>query len=128
MSGGSSNRHRGDYFERQTRAALRALGWVVNRSAGSMGAADLWALRRGNTALFVSCKLNGRIDPHERAVLLSTADQAGARGIVATRVKPGWVELRSVHLTPGYSVIDSLHVPPRERGRNGTPDTPRNGT
>lgn len=118
MTGGATNRHRGDYFERQTRDALAAYGWVIIRAAGSMGPADLVALRRGNRPLFVSCKLSGRIDPGERRDLLKAAEQAGARGVVAMRPRPGYVEVRSVHLRPGFSVIDSLHVPPRERGRN----------
>lgn len=120
MTGGASNRHRGDYFERQTRDALEALGWVVIRSAGSMGPADLWALRRGDKPLLISCKLSGRIDPEERRQLLQVSEQAGARGVLAMRARPGYVELRTVHLRPGFRVIDYIHVPPRERGRNGT--------
>ena len=47
----NSNRSRGDYFERRTRAALEAQGWLVIRSAGSYGVADLVALSAGRTPL-----------------------------------------------------------------------------
>ena len=46
-----TNRTRGDDFERQTKDALRAYEWLVVRSAGSLGVADLVALRGGNTPL-----------------------------------------------------------------------------
>lgn len=127
MTGGASNRHRGDYFERQTRDALAALGWVIIRSAGSMGPADIWALRRGDRPLLISCKLNGRIDPEERRVLVRVAEQAGARPVLAMRARPGYVELRTVQLRPGFRVIDYLHVPPRERGQNAKQEESQNG-
>jgi hypothetical protein len=45
VSGGKAPRAAGDYFERRTRDALVADGWTVIRTAGSLGIADLVALR-----------------------------------------------------------------------------------
>jgi Holliday junction resolvase len=108
-----SNRTRGDYFERQTRAALVAVGWVTLRAGGSLGAADLVALRADHTPLLVQCKISGRIDPHERAALLAIAERAGARPIVAMRPRPGRVLIGT--LVPGAKrlvPIETLRVPP----------------
>lgn len=109
-----TNRQRGDYFERQVRDTLTAHGWVVVRSAGSLGIADLVALRKGNTPTLVSCKLGGRIGPKERTALMDAADQAGARAVVAMRPRGGRVLLLAVlrsssHLVP----LDTLRVPMR---------------
>lgn len=107
------NRARGDYFERQTVAALAARGWVARRSGGSLGAADVWALRAGNSPLLISCKLRGVIPPAERLALLALARKAGARPILAHRQKPGWVELTRVTEGPGQPHVASLKVPKR---------------
>ena len=111
-----TNRHRGDYFERQTRDALRECGWVVIRGAGSMGPADLVALRAGTRPLLISCKLHGRIGPAERLTLLDYADIAGARALLALRARPGYVQLRTVNIHPASVIVDSLKVPTRKRG------------
>jgi Holliday junction resolvase len=113
----SNNRQRGDYFERQTRAALADAGWLVVRSAGSLGIADVVALRASNTPLLVSCKLNGRIDPAEREALAAAAQQAGARALVASREARGWVTMRTVGTR---HIVDTLKVP--SRGRVYVPD------
>lgn len=109
-----TNRQRGDYFERQVVLTLRAHGWIVVRSAGSLGVADLVALRKGNTPTLVSCKLGGRIGPAERAALVEAADLAGARAVLAMRPRGGRVLLAAVlrgssHLVP----LDTLRVPIR---------------
>src|SRR4051794_28588339 len=91
-----TNRQRGDYFERQTRDALLDRGWFVSRSAGSLGVADLVALRKGRESLLVSCKISGRIGPKERAELLESADKAGAVPVVASRPRRGHVVLGKV--------------------------------
>jgi Holliday junction resolvase len=115
MTGGKSNRQRGDYFERQARDALEARGWYVIRSAGSLGVADLVALRLGNTPMLVSCKLSGRIGPSERFDLLEACRLSGARGVVAMRPRAGRVLLASViHGTAHLVPIDTLPVPPRK--------------
>jgi Holliday junction resolvase len=107
------NRQRGDYFERQTRDALAGCGWYVVRSAGSLGVADLVALRQGRRPLLVSCKLSGRIDPTERADLVAAALMAGARPMVAQRSRPGWVAVSTVPTSGRPIVIDELKVPRR---------------
>lgn len=110
-----SNRARGDYLERQVRAALRHYGWLVIRSGGSLGVADLVALRAGNTPLLVSCKLGGLPPPHERAELLEAAQSAGARAIVGTREHRGWVTLYAMRSTAprDYLLAGHLKVPDR---------------
>lgn len=109
-----TNRQRGDYFERQVVATLRAHGWVCQRSAGSLGPADIWAARKGNTLTFVACKLGGRIDPHERTAILDIADQAGARAVVAMRPRGGRVMLLAVMRNTARLVpLDTLRVPAR---------------
>src|SRR5262245_38140915 len=106
-----TNRTRGDYFERQTVAALVARGWVARRSGGSLGAADVWALRAGNTPLLIACKLHGVIPPAERAALIHLAQKAGARPILARREKAGWVDLTRVTLASGQPHVATLKVP-----------------
>lgn len=111
----NSNRGRGDYLERQVRAALRRYGWTVVRAAGSLGVADLVALRHGNTPLLVSCKLTGLPPPAERRALLEAATSAGARPIIATREHPGWVVLYGMlsDAPRDYVLAGELKVPNR---------------
>lgn len=112
-----TNRHRGDYFEHQTRDAMEADRWVIIRAAGSFGPADLVALKAGCMPLLLSCKLNGYIPPKERRDVLETALLAGGRALVAMRPRPGWVELRTVHDTPGFEIYGHFKVPTRRKGR-----------
>jgi Holliday junction resolvase len=107
----NSNAQRGVYFERQTRRALEDNGWVVVRAAGSLGPADVVALRNGMTPLLLSCKVSKRIGPGERMALIIAAEAAGARPLLATRVRPGWVDLFTVHLGPEGKHVESLKVP-----------------
>jgi Holliday junction resolvase len=111
-----TNRQRGDYFERQVVHTLRAHGWVVIRSAGSLGVADIVALRKGNTPSLVSCKLGGRIGPKERAEILDAADRAGGRAVVAMRPRNGRVQLLAVMRSTSRLVpLDTLRVPARPK-------------
>jgi Holliday junction resolvase len=111
-----TNRQRGDYFERQVRETLMAHGWFVIRSAGSLGIADLVALRHDRTPALVSCKLSGRIDPKERMALLDAAEMAGARAVVAMRPKGGRVLMAAVVRGTNRLVpLETLHVPTRTR-------------
>jgi Holliday junction resolvase len=115
-----TNRQRGDYFERTTRDALTKYGWYVVRAGGSLGIADLVALRAGSKPLLVSCKTNGRIDPAEREALHTTARAAGARPLVASRPKGGHVLLRCVRwdsptAVTVLEVVDTLRAPSRKR-------------
>jgi Holliday junction resolvase len=119
-----TNRQRGDYFERQVMATLKAHGWVVYRSAGSHGAADLVAGRYDRKPVLIQCKISGRIDPAERTALLDEAEQAGWRAVVALRPKGGRVQLSAI--IRGYArlvpIEDPLNVPPR-RGAGAEPQS-----
>lgn len=109
----SSNRSRGDYLERQTRLALEVHGWIVVRAAGSLGVADLAALRLGNTPLLISCKLDGKMSPGERRALVEACQIAGARPIMSARSIRGHVDIHLVRLDPSAPMIDQLRVPYR---------------
>jgi Holliday junction resolvase len=111
-----TNRQRGDYFERQVKATMEAYGWLVYRSAGSHGAADLVAMRHGNTPTLVQCKISGRIDPAERVALMDEAELGGCRAVVAMRPRGGRVTLAAiVRGTSRLVPLDTLHVPGRQR-------------
>lgn len=108
------NRQAGDRFEHQTRHALEAEGWWCCRAAGSLGPADVVALRAGNTPRLVSCKVSPRpIPPLERWALINAAQVAGAIPLQAYRPKGGWVEFRTVGTEPGGTVVATLKVPAR---------------
>ena len=116
----NSNRRRGDYFERRTMAAFRAQGWLVIRSAGSYGPADLWAARSGRL-LLISCKLDGKLPKREREALLDAADGAGADAVLAHRgarpgvkLPPGWVGLDLI-TREMVTCLAPLHMPPQRR-------------
>lgn len=106
---------RGDYLERQTKAALTALGWVVIRAAGSYGEADLVALRWDKQPLLISCKTTGNIPPAERREIRQAAEMGGARPLLATRLKRGWVTLYRIREGPERVLDDEIKVPPRAR-------------
>lgn len=113
----NSARQRGDYFERRTRAALEADGWLVVRSAGSLGVADLVALKAGHTTRLVNCKLTHYLPPKQRRDLIAAAETAGAMAILAWSEKPGWVGLEMV-TRHGGTHLPMLHMPPMRRPRN----------
>lgn len=99
----NANRQRGDYLERQTKAALVAHDWWVVRAAGSLGEADIVALRDRSAPLLISCKTNGSMTPRERQALVDAAHRAGARPIVAYRQRRGWID---------FGVVDAAGVRP----------------
>lgn len=119
----NQNRQRGDYFERQTRSALEAAGWVVVRSAGSLGPADLVALRRNSEGvahvLLVSCKTDGRTSPAERAALVDVADRSVAEPLLARRPGRGVIELVDV---TDQRVRATLKAPSRIRAPKVEPE------
>jgi Holliday junction resolvase len=87
----------------------------VVRSAGSLGACDLWAARAGNTLTHIECKLSGRIDPKEREALIALADATGGRAVVAMRPRGGRVALLAVlRGTSRLVPLDTLRVPARK--------------
>ena len=108
---------RGDYLERQTKAALAELGWIVVRAAGSFGVADLIAIRYDKRPLLISCKTTGNIPPLERATIRHAALKGGARPLLATREKRGWVTLYRIAEGPERVLDDEIKVPPNERSR-----------
>lgn len=107
----NANRKRGDYLERQTKAALEAHGWFVVRAAGSLGAADLVALKGEFRPLLIACKTNGTVPPHERVALRKVAELADATPLCASRPKRGTIELRLVLTGPQAPLVDSLKAP-----------------
>lgn len=118
----NSNRARGDYLERQTVHALRRYGWLVIRAGGSLGPADLVAVRKAHgrpVVLIIQCKITNRarnmprVDPDERQALWNAAQQSGGRPMIATRYHPGRVALLEL-LGPQwtqYPLVDEIHVP-----------------
>lgn len=125
----NSNRQRGDYLERQTRKALEAHGWIVTRSAGSLGPADLWAMRNGNTPLMIACKTNGKIGPGERLALVEAARIGGARPLLACNAHDGdkrvrgHVDIHVVRVELVTEAIDRLSTKAEKR-RSDDADTP----
>lgn len=71
---------RGADRERQLVARLKDDGYAVTRTAGSHGAADLWAKRRGEPLRLIQLKagLQRWPSPAERDRLRALADQAGS--------------------------------------------------
>lgn len=74
---------RGRSFEYQVARYLESLGYVVVRSAGSKGPADLVAVRPGEV-LFVACSIGGVKKP-SRDALLEACRRAGATPVLARR-------------------------------------------
>lgn len=87
---------RGADFERRVMAAFRAWGWVVYRSAGSHGAADLVALHNSYDPVLVQAKTDGRLKPTDRLWILEEARDSGAIPLLADRPKRGQLRLRRV--------------------------------
>lgn len=116
------NRQRGDYLERQARAALVSHGWWVIRAAGSHGVADLVALRRGQKPLALSCKLDGRVRPFERDQLIFMADMAAVVPVIVSRKRRGWVLLEVLGRDGTRHLLDELHVPPAMSRAMNPPD------
>jgi Holliday junction resolvase len=123
----NKRRQAGDYFERRTRAALENAAYVVVRSAGSLGPADLVALKGGAPPMLISCKMSGHLPRQELVALLDVAQDAGAMPVLAQRHKPGWVKLEVVS-KHSKNLIGMLHFPPREpsprKAREAEPDDP----
>lgn len=74
---------RGHDRERQVKALLEKDDWFVTRAAGSLGDADLVALKVGHTPRIIEVKSTAggpyeRFGPKQRADLLFAAEMAGA--------------------------------------------------
>lgn len=91
MTGGRSPRARGDAFERLTRQSLEGRGWLVIRSAGSLGCADLVAFRSDHQPWFISCKATKEpyLRPQEMAALWLAAVGVNAIPVLAYKAEVG---------------------------------------
>lgn len=83
--GGAARRRKGDRFERLTSKRLKTQGWVVVRSAGSLGCADLVAFRSDHAPWFISCKAidTPYLRPTEWLALYETALSVNGVPVVA---------------------------------------------
>lgn len=90
---------RGHDRERAVKALLQAQDWWVARAAGSLGDADLVALKDGKRPLLVEVKSTAggpyeRFGPQDREDLLFAARMAGAVAVLCwwpPRSKPKWI-------------------------------------
>lgn len=90
---------RGHNRERQVRRDLEADDWWVARAAGSLGDADLVALKDGKRPRLVEVKATARgpyhgFGPKDRADLIFAAELAGAEAWLCwypPRGKPTWI-------------------------------------
>lgn len=96
MTGGKAPRAAGDRFERATVERLRALGYLVVRSAGSFGVADIVALRGDTLPLLISCKITDRTTTRERLELCAVAYDAGAIALIASKPDPGRIAFHRI--------------------------------
>jgi hypothetical protein len=63
--------------------------------------------------LLVSCKLGPSIPPAERRDIIEASVVAGARPVMATRTKRGYVDIHLVRIDTSYPQIDVIPVPRR---------------
>lgn len=90
---------RGIKRERQVRVHLENDGWFVARAAGSLGDADLIALKAGHTSKLIEVKSTAAgpfhsFGPACRQALLNAAEKAGAEAVLAywpSRGKLTWI-------------------------------------
>jgi Holliday junction resolvase len=85
MTGGKAPRAAGDRFERACVLRLRAHGFLVVRSAGSLGPADLVALRADHMPALIQCKITDTTTRAQRAAYYLQAEDAGAVAVIAFR-------------------------------------------
>lgn len=93
---------RGIQRERQVKALLQSEDWWVCRAAGSLGDADLVALKDGWLPRLVEVKSTAAgpyhsFGPKDRADLRLAAEIAGAQAVLCwwpPRGKPKWIESR----------------------------------
>ena len=84
----AAHKRRGTRREHQVAEVLRSEGWFVIRAAGSLGCADLVALKAGEIARLVEVKSTTRapfadFGPAKRKDLIAQAKVAGAAPLVA---------------------------------------------
>lgn len=91
MTGGIAPRRKGDRHERACVLRLRTAGYHVIRSAGSLGPADLWAMRGDRVPIWISCKVTDATTKAERRAFNAIAADAGALAVIASRDGRAWV-------------------------------------
>jgi Holliday junction resolvase len=89
-----SNAAFGHGRERKVAAQLTESGWFVLRAAGSLGVADLIALKAGHKPMMLEVKATARgpfagFPPADRAELIAAAEQSGARAFLVHWPKHG---------------------------------------
>jgi Holliday junction resolvase len=97
MTGGKAPRAAGDRFERLCIERLRAHDYLVIRSAGSLGPADIWAARADRGLLLISCKVTDKTTVAERCAFLALAVDAGALALIATKTGRGRMQFVRIH-------------------------------
>lgn len=85
MTGGKAPRAAGDRFERACMERLRTAGYLVVRSAGSHGPADLIALRGDRLPALIQCKITDNTTTRVRAAFYRQGEDAGAVAVLAYR-------------------------------------------
>jgi Holliday junction resolvase len=85
MTGGKAPRLAGDRFERACSDRLRGLGFLVIRSAGSLGPADLVALRGDRVPALIQCKITDNTTVRTRMAFYRVATGAGAVPVLVYR-------------------------------------------
>lgn len=109
-----TNYRRGADFERRVKANLLDRGAAyVSRSAGSRSPVDLiaiwpWGVLQA-TIWFVQCKRDGRLSSRDEIELISLAEKAGARPVLAHAGKSG----------RGIEFVSLPHTKPEERTNDG---------
>jgi Holliday junction resolvase len=109
------NREKGDRFEHLCRTALREQGWVVVRSAGSLGFADLVAFRSDHAPWFISCKATDKpyLRPAEWLTLYENAIACNGVPVLAWKQSQGKLGIRYLCLLgPGRGSTKQLRARP----------------
>ena len=75
---------RGANFERRVIRKLVKDGWDCARTAGSHGAADIWAARAGEF-MFIQCQIDNYFEPAKTEALIDLAHRNNSQAWLAWR-------------------------------------------
>lgn len=110
--GGKAPRAAGDRFERACMHRLAELGYLVIRSAGSLGPADLVALRGDRLPALVQCKITDNTTVRTRVAFYRAAEDAGALAVLVYRpvARRGaiWVRIDGAGTRHPYQITESI--------------------